>query len=62
MKPAKGAFVLFLERFTALGHWARARQRRTGGDGATAREVLDQPPRPVRDGDEDAPTIPTPHW
>ncbi|MEV6021222.1 MULTISPECIES: hypothetical protein [unclassified Streptomyces] len=62
MKPAKGAFVLLLERFTVLGHWARARQRRVDGDGATAREILDQPPRPVREGDDDAPTVPTPHW
>ncbi|MFF3448475.1 hypothetical protein ACFYXJ_15255 [Streptomyces sp. NPDC002667] len=62
MKPAKGAFVLLFERFTVLGHWARTRQRRVDGDGATAREVLDQPPRPVRQGDDDAPHVPTPHW
>ncbi|MFE1285825.1 hypothetical protein [Streptomyces sp. NPDC058751] len=62
MKPAKGAFVLLFGRFTVLGHWARARRRRGGGDGATAREVLDQPPRPVRGGDDGSPTVPTPHW
>ncbi|MGW1065104.1 hypothetical protein ACWD4F_11410 [Streptomyces aureus] len=62
MKQAKGAFVLLLERFTLLGHRMRTRQRRPGGDGAAAREILDQPPRPVREGDGDAPTVPTPHW
>jgi hypothetical protein len=40
----------------------RARRRRGGGAGATAREILDQPPRPVREGDDDSPTVPTPHW
>ncbi|MET7389615.1 hypothetical protein [Streptomyces sp. NPDC005385] len=62
MKRNKTAFVLFLERLALLGGRARARRRRAGGQGVTAREVLDQPPRPVRDSDGDAPTVPTPHW
>jgi hypothetical protein len=62
VKPAKGAFILLFERFTVLGHRVRARRRRGGGAGATAREILDQPPRPVREGDDDSPTVPTPHW
>ncbi|MGW3911452.1 hypothetical protein ACWEBX_07960 [Streptomyces sp. NPDC005070] len=62
MKPAKGAFALLIERFTVLGQRVRGRQRRAGGDGAAAREILDQPPRPVREGDDDAPSVPTPHW
>ncbi|WP_371574144.1 hypothetical protein [Streptomyces sp. NBC_01314] len=61
MKRAKGAFVLLLERLALLGDRVRARQRRTGGDGVAARDILDQPPRPVR-GDDDSPTVPTPHW
>ncbi|MET8858832.1 hypothetical protein [Streptomyces sp. NPDC004579] len=62
MKPAKGAFALLLERFTVLGHRVRGRQRRGGGEGTTAREILDQPPRPVREGDDGSPSVPTPHW
>ncbi|MFF3890033.1 hypothetical protein [Streptomyces sp. NPDC001914] len=62
MKPAKGAFVMLYERFTVLGDWVRARQRRGEADEATAREILDQPPRPVREGDDDSPGVPTPHW
>ncbi|MEY2242483.1 hypothetical protein AB8A21_05990 [Streptomyces sp. BF23-18] len=62
MKPAKGAFVMLFARFTVLGHWVRDRRHRGGGAGATAREILDQPPRPVREGDDGSPTVPTPHW
>ncbi|MFD5515423.1 hypothetical protein [Streptomyces sp. NPDC127066] len=62
MKPAKGAFALLFERFTVLGQRVRARRSRGRGSGATAREILDQPPRPVREGDDGSPTVPTPHW
>ncbi|MEU8791431.1 hypothetical protein [Streptomyces sp. NPDC048643] len=62
MKRNKTVFVLFLERLALLGGLTRAGRRRAGSHGATAREVLDQPPRPVRDSDGDAPTVPTPHW
>lgn len=62
MERTKGAFTLLLERFSLLGGRVRARQRPAGGDGRRAREVLDQPPRPVRRDDGDSPTVPTPHW
>ncbi|MFE2298787.1 hypothetical protein ACFXAW_11355 [Streptomyces sp. NPDC059445] len=62
MKPAKGAFVLLFARFTPLGNWVRGRQWRAGGEGTAAREILDEPPRPVREGDDGSPSVPTPHW
>lgn len=62
MKASKAAWVLLLERVAFLGGRTRSARRREGGHGVTAREVLDQPPRPVREGDDDAPTVPTPHW
>ncbi len=62
VKRNKAAFVLFLERLALVGGLTRVRRRRARGHGVTAREVLDQPPRPVRDSDGDAPSVPTPHW
>ncbi|MFJ3713858.1 hypothetical protein OG709_33205 [Streptomyces sp. NBC_01267] len=62
MERTKGAFTLLLERFVLLGSRVRAWQRPADGNGAKAREILDQPPRPVRGDDGDSPTVPTPHW
>ncbi|MEU1473475.1 hypothetical protein ABZ434_35350 [Streptomyces sp. NPDC005761] len=62
MERTKGAITLLLELVTLLlGGRARARQQTAGQEGMTAREILNQPPRPVR-GDDDTPTVPTPHW
>ncbi|MDX3567948.1 hypothetical protein [Streptomyces sp. ID05-47C] len=39
----------------------RTRRRPADGAGDTAREILNQPPRPVR-GDDGPATTPTPRW
>ncbi|WNI26330.1 hypothetical protein [Streptomyces sp. ITFR-16] len=62
MERTKGALTLLLQLVALLlGSRVRPRPRPAGGEGRTAREVLNQPPRPVR-GDDDTPTVPTPHW
>ncbi|WP_406447727.1 hypothetical protein OG782_02455 [Streptomyces sp. NBC_00876] len=62
MERTKAALALLLRLVTPLlGGRDRARQHSAGDDGSTAREVLNQPPRPVR-GDDDKPNVPTPHW
>ncbi|MFI7364296.1 hypothetical protein ACIBO4_19385 [Streptomyces sp. NPDC050149] len=63
MERTKGAITLLLGLLTLLlGGRARSQRHRAGGDGGTAREVLNQPPRPVRGDDDDTPAVPTPHW
>ncbi|MFE9855406.1 hypothetical protein [Streptomyces sp. NPDC005780] len=63
MERTKGAITLLLGLLTLLlGGRVRSRRQRAGGDGGTAREVLNQPPRPVRGDDDDTPAVPTPHW
>ncbi|WP_326665449.1 hypothetical protein [Streptomyces sp. NBC_00385] len=63
MERTKGAITLLLGLLTLLLRGrVRARRQRAGGDGGTAREVLNQPPRPLRGDDDDTPAVPTPHW
>ncbi|MER5276762.1 hypothetical protein ABT025_13510 [Streptomyces sp. NPDC002809] len=63
MERTKGAITLLLGLVTLLLRGrVRFRRHRAGGDAGTAREVLNQPPRPVRSDDDDAPSVPTPHW
>ncbi|MFE9780087.1 hypothetical protein ACFYPA_18210 [Streptomyces sp. NPDC005775] len=63
MERIKGALTLLLELAALLlGGRAGARQHPAGGDGGPAREVLNQPPRPVRGDDGDTPNVRTPHW
>ncbi|WP_406099320.1 hypothetical protein [Streptomyces sp. NBC_01013] len=63
MERTKGALTLLLGIVTfLLGGRDRARRRTADGEGGTAREVLNQPPRPVRGDDDDTPAVPTPHW
>ncbi|MFG2309952.1 hypothetical protein ACGFS9_14940 [Streptomyces sp. NPDC048566] len=62
MKPIKNPFILLLRRLGVLGRRPRPHPHRTDDPGTCAREVLGQPPRPLRDNDDDTPTVPTPHW
>ncbi|TXS35614.1 hypothetical protein [Streptomyces sp. OR43] len=63
MERTKGAITLLLGLLALLLRGrVRFRRQRAGGDGGTAREVLNQPPRPVRGDDDDTPAVPTPHW
>ncbi|MET9504896.1 hypothetical protein ABZY42_24785 [Streptomyces sp. NPDC006622] len=55
MERTKRALALLLHLVTR-----RTRRHPAEGDGDTAREILNQPPRPVRD--DDTPTTPTPRW
>lgn len=62
MERIKGTLTLLLELVALLlGGGVRIR-RHAGGEGGTAREVLNQPPRPVRGDDGDTPNVRTPHW
>ncbi|MGW7643629.1 hypothetical protein [Streptomyces bobili] len=40
----------------------RPRRHPADGTGDTAREILNQPPRPVRGDNDGTATTPTPHW
>ncbi|WP_393054423.1 hypothetical protein [Streptomyces sp. LN549] len=62
MERTKGAIAALLGLVTLLRGRVRSRRHRAGGDAGTAREVLNQPPRPVRGDGDDTPTVPTPHW
>ncbi|MEE4495568.1 hypothetical protein ACIBI8_04810 [Streptomyces sp. NPDC050529] len=62
MERIKGAITLLLGLVALLGCRVRSRWHRAADNGGTAREVLNQPPRPVRSDDDDTPTVPTPHW
>ncbi|MEV0749231.1 hypothetical protein OG345_37465 [Streptomyces sp. NBC_01220] len=63
MERTKGAITLLLGLLTLLLRGrVRSRRQRADDDGGTAREVLNQPPRPVRGNDDDTPAVPTPHW
>ncbi|MFE9675328.1 hypothetical protein ACFYO5_14590 [Streptomyces sp. NPDC006259] len=55
VERTKRALALLLHLVTR-----RTRRHPAEGDGETAREILNQPPRPVRD--DDTPTTPTPRW
>ncbi|MFI6858336.1 hypothetical protein ACIBKZ_00310 [Streptomyces sp. NPDC050421] len=62
MERIKGAITLLLGLVTLLlGYRVRSWWHRAACSGGTAREVLNQPPRPVR-GDDDTPAVPTPRW
>ncbi|MCF4135902.1 hypothetical protein L1856_01735 [Streptomyces sp. Tue 6430] len=62
MERTKAALALALSLDLAtrlLGCRVHVR-RRPAGD--TAREILDQPPRPLRGKDDGTATVPVPHW
>lgn len=63
MERIKGTLALLLELAALLlGGAVRIRRHPDGGESGTAREVLNQPPRPVRGDDGDTPNVRTPHW
>ncbi|WLQ32253.1 hypothetical protein P8A18_01790 [Streptomyces castrisilvae] len=62
MERTKGTLALLLGRVALLlGGRARRRRPPPGGDGSTARDILNQPPRPLR-GDDGPPAVRTPRW
>ncbi|MEV4231703.1 hypothetical protein AB0J81_32410 [Streptomyces bobili] len=60
MERTKRALTLLLD-LTTRRLARRTRRHPADGAGDTAREILNQPPRPVR-GDDGTPTTPTPRW
>ncbi|MGW7352197.1 hypothetical protein [Streptomyces sp. NPDC054784] len=63
MKPITDALCGLRDLLARLaGALFRPERYAPGDDGTYAREVLNQPPRPVRAVEDGAPRAPTPHW